>query len=103
MPSINILCSEAAYLELVLRLKEKRLKRAAKLIELAEMDVQEAIDAIVTRAEVERDTVRGTPRLLRDADGRPARLAWRDTAKPRSDVVEGSVNADSVKSTEVKT
>ena len=94
MPSVDILPSEAKLLELVLKLKEKKLKRAANLIEQAELDVQEAIDSIAERAELDKSAVRGVPRLLRDADGRPARLLWRDAPKFPSQVNGTEVPTD---------
>jgi hypothetical protein len=88
MPSIDILVSEAKLLETVLKIKEKKLRRAARLIEQAEAEVKEAIDSIAQRAELDLSTTRGTPRLLRDADGQPARIIWRDVVKPKSNGIE---------------
>lgn len=81
MPFIDVLPSEAKLLELALRLKEKKIKRATRLIEQAEVEIEEAIQSIIERTEIAPASLRGTPRLLRDADGRPAKLVWRDVVK----------------------
>jgi len=103
MPVIDVLASEASFLELILKLKEKKLKRAAKLIEQAEAEVAEAINAIVMRAELDPTELRGAPRLLRDADGHPARLVWRDAPKPKPATADSVVTRSHAESTEVKT
>lgn len=89
MGQIDILRSEASYLELVLKNKEKTLKRAMRLIERAEEEVQDALNAILERAEVDQRVIVGAPRLLRGVDGRPARIVWRDAHAASSGTVGG--------------
>ena len=103
MPSIDILSSEAKLLEMVLKLKEKKLKRAARLIEQSEAEVAEAIESIVERSGIDPSTVRGAPRLLRDADGSPARLTWRDLPKPKPTTDENVLTRGPAESTGSKT
>lgn len=98
MPSIDVLSSEARLLELALKIKNKKLKRAAKLLEEAEAELEEAIASIVERAELDPTSLRGTPRLLRDMDGKPAKLVWRDAPKPRVNGAEApEANATAAK------
>jgi hypothetical protein len=103
MPVIDVLASEAAFLELILKLKEKKLRRAAKLIEQAEAEVAEAINSIVMRTELDPTELRGAPRLLRDAEGRPAKLVWRDAPNPKPATAGSVVTRSHAESTEVKT
>lgn len=90
MPSIDVLTSEAKLLNLALKLKDKKLRRAAKLIEQAEAELDEAIAAIMERAGLDPSSVRGTPRLLHDMNGKPAKLIWPDAVRS---AVNGSVAA----------
>jgi hypothetical protein len=78
MASIDLLPSEASYLELVLRNKAKAERRAARILEKAEEDVDEALTSIFERVGVEE--IVGKPKLLRGIDGKPARIVWRDPA-----------------------
>lgn len=86
MASIDLLPSEAAFLELVLRNKEIAARKATRIMERAEEDVDAALSSIFERAGVSE--IVGKPRLLHGVDGKPAQIAWRDP-RPESKGTNG--------------
>lgn len=82
MAAVTLLPSEASYMELALRLREEKLQRAQRLVAEAESVVDEAVASVIARAGVEPDKIMGSPRLLRDVNGKPAQLIWRDAPTP---------------------
>jgi len=86
MASIDLLPSEASYLDLVLKHKEKSMRRAARILEKAEEEVDEALTSVFERAGI--DEIVGKPKLLRGIDGKPAQIVWRDP-KPESKGTNG--------------
>ncbi len=76
MASIDLLPSEVVLLEQALNHKARKLKLARRITQKAEDGVDEALNSIFERADIEE--IHGRPRLLRGLDGRPAQLVWAD-------------------------